>query len=331
MLRAYGGFGVLVIVGCDLAAVGIAWRGADWWTRGALSGALWVTLLAWALAAAASGLYRLPPGGGGEIARLARATLGAVVLLAAFAFFCGAEGENPLAFVLPLGPAAVLLFVFRRLARPLVRGPGEGAPAPLAATPGAGCAGRAKAALDYCVAALAVVALAPLMGGIALLVRWTSPGPALYRQERVGLDGARFCMYKFRSMRLDAEAGTGAVWTRANDPRRTRLGAFLRGTSLDELPQLFNVLRGEMSLVGPRPERPAFVEEFRRALPDYMLRHRVKAGMTGWAQVNGWRGDTSIEKRLAFDLHYIENWSLAFDLKILWLTLWRGLVSENAY
>lgn len=188
-----------------------------------------------------------------------------------------------------------------------------------------------KVLMDYVLGALALLILSPLMGAVAFAVKWTSPGPVLYRQERMGLDGVRFQMYKFRSMRVNAEAESGAVWARQNDDRRTWVGALLRKTSLDELPQLFNVLRGEMSLVGPRPERPVFVEEFRRSVPGYMLRHKMKSGMTGWAQVNGWRGNTSIEKRIEFDLHYIENWSLGFDVKILWLTVWKGLINKNAY
>jgi len=138
-------------------------------------------------------------------------------------------------------------------------------------------------------------------------------------------------MLKFRSMRIDAEGETGAVWAKADDPRRTLFGAFLRKTSLDELPQFFNVLKGDMSIVGPRPERPVFIEEFRKSIPRYMLRHKMKAGITGWAQVNGWRGDTDLKKRIEYDLYYIENWSFWFDLKIMWLTVWKGLVSKNAY
>jgi lipopolysaccharide/colanic/teichoic acid biosynthesis glycosyltransferase len=132
-------------------------------------------------------------------------------------------------------------------------------------------------------------------------------------------------------MRLDAEEETGPVWAQAGDPRRTRLGTLLRAASLDELPQLWNVIRGEMSLVGPRPERPVFIQEFRQRIPRYMLRHMMKAGITGWAQVNGWRGNTSLEKRIEYDLYYIEHWSLWFDVRILWLTLWKGLVNRNAY
>jgi lipopolysaccharide/colanic/teichoic acid biosynthesis glycosyltransferase len=138
-------------------------------------------------------------------------------------------------------------------------------------------------------------------------------------------------MWKFRSMRTDAESSTGAVWAKKDDDRRTPIGTFLRSTSLDELPQLWNVLRGEMSLVGPRPERPVFVDRFRSDIPDYMLRHKVKAGITGWAQVNGWRGDTSLERRIECDLYYIRNWSYALDVKILWMTVWKGFVNKNAY
>jgi len=187
-----------------------------------------------------------------------------------------------------------------------------------------------KRATDVALGAIALMPAAPLMLAIALAIRLTSRGPVLLRQERMGLDGRAFTMLKFRTMRVDAETETGPVWTHADDPRRTPIGAWLRRFSLDELPQLMNVLRGEMSLVGPRPERPVFVEEFRRRLPGYMLRHKVKAGMTGWAQINGWRGNTSLEKRLEYDLYYIERWSLAFDLKILLQTFWRGF-SANAY
>jgi len=140
-----------------------------------------------------------------------------------------------------------------------------------------------------------------------------------------------FQMLKFRTMTANAELSTGPVWTAPDDPRRTRLGVFLRRMSLDELPQLWNVLRGDMSLVGPRPERPVFIEQFRREIPGYMLRHKIKAGLTGWAQVNGWRGNTSLHERVEHDIHYIQNWSLLLDVKILLLTLWRGLVHRNAY
>ena len=188
-----------------------------------------------------------------------------------------------------------------------------------------------KRAFDLVLGALALGLAAPVMLAIVVALKLTSPGPVLYRQERMGLDGRRFRMLKFRTMRVDAERETGPVWARPDAPRRTGLGAFLRRSSLDELPQLLNVLRGEMSLVGPRPERPSFVAEFRRRVPGYMLRHKVKAGITGLAQINGWRGNTSIEKRIEYDLLYIERWSLAFDLKILLQTLWLGFVNRNAY
>jgi exopolysaccharide biosynthesis polyprenyl glycosylphosphotransferase len=160
---------------------------------------------------------------------------------------------------------------------------------------------------------------------IAILVRRTSPGPIFYRQERMGLDGQAFTVYKFRSMYPDAEDTTGPVWAREDDPRTTPIGRWLRKLDLDELPQFWNVLKGDMSIVGPRPERPFFVEQFKHRIPQYMLRHKVKAGITGWAQVNGWRGNTSLEKRIEYDLYYIENWSVTLDLKIMWLTLIRGL------
>ena len=189
-----------------------------------------------------------------------------------------------------------------------------------------------KRAFDLVFGGLGLAVAAPIMLAIAVGLKLTMPGPVLYHQERMGVDGRRFRMLKFRTMRVDAEAETGPVWARPDDPRRTALGVFLRRTSLDELPQLFNVLRGEMSLVGPRPERPSFVEEFRRRVPGYMLRHKVKAGITGWAQINGWRGDTSIEKRIECDLYYIERWSLGFDLKILLQTLWYGFrINRNAH
>jgi Undecaprenyl-phosphate glucose phosphotransferase len=186
-----------------------------------------------------------------------------------------------------------------------------------------------KRAFDLVVGGVCLLVAAPVMLGVALAIRLGSPGPVLLRQERMGLDGRRFQLLKFRTMRVDAEAATGPVWARPDDDRRTPIGAALRRFNLDELPQLLNVLRGEMSLVGPRPERPVFVEDFRRRIPGYMLRHKVKAGMTGWAQVNGWRGDTSLEKRIEYDLYYIERWSLFFDLKILIQTLYRGFT--NAY
>jgi len=188
-----------------------------------------------------------------------------------------------------------------------------------------------KRGVDLVGGAVALAAALPVMLAIAAAVRLNSSGPVLYRQERMGLDGRRFQMLKFRTMGVDAEKDTGPQWTTPDDPRRTSLGAFLRRTSLDELPQLVNVLRGDMSLVGPRPERPSFVEEFRRRVPGYMLRHKVKAGITGWAQINGWRGNTSLEKRIEYDLYYIERWSLGFDLAILLRTMWLGFRNRNAY
>tara|TARA_A100001037_G_C15105587_1_gene616268 strand:- start:225 stop:1223 length:999 start_codon:yes stop_codon:yes gene_type:complete len=188
-----------------------------------------------------------------------------------------------------------------------------------------------KRLMDLILAFLLVVVLSPILFLIALFVKLGSKGPIFYVQERMGLDGVSFQMYKFRSMKINAESETGPVWAKSDDNRRTFLGTFLRKLNLDELPQLFNVLRGEMSLVGPRPERPFFVEQFRSTVPRYMLRHKMKSGITGWAQVNGWRGDTSLEKRIEFDLFYIENWSVGFDLKILWLTLWKSFLDKNAY
>ena len=182
------------------------------------------------------------------------------------------------------------------------------------------------------VCALSILTFAaPVMLAVALLVRFTSRGPVLFRQERMGLDGKVFTMLKFRTMPVNAEEITGPVWTKEDDPRRTKIGKFLRKTSLDELPQFFNVLKGDMSIVGPRPERPVFIQNFRDTIPKYMLRHKMKAGITGWAQVNGWRGNTSLEKRIECDLHYIENWSLSLDIKIIWLTVWRGFVNKHAY
>lgn len=188
-----------------------------------------------------------------------------------------------------------------------------------------------KRALDIALSGLAIVLLAIPFLIIAAVVKLTSPGPVFYRQERMGLDGKGFRVYKFRSMHVGAEDTTGPVWARDDDPRATAVGRWLRRLDLDELPQFWNVLKGEMSIVGPRPERPFFVEQFKHRIPQYMLRHKVKAGITGWAQVNGWRGNTSLEKRIEYDLYYIERWSLAFDLKILVKTIWRGFASKNAY
>jgi len=188
----------------------------------------------------------------------------------------------------------------------------------------------AKRVFDILFSAMALLLASPILLGVAVAVKLTSRGPILYRQERMGMDGAVFPILKFRTMRTDAES-EGAQMATAGDARRTPVGAFLRRTSLDELPQLFNVLRGDMSLVGPRPERPVFIEEFKRQIPKYHLRHKVKAGITGWAQINGLRGQTSIQKRIEYDLYYIENWSLLLDLKILVRTALGGFLSRNAY
>jgi len=188
-----------------------------------------------------------------------------------------------------------------------------------------------KRAIDIAISCAALVALAIPFAVIAALVKLTSRGPVFYRQERMGLDGTAFMIYKFRSMYDDAELATGPVFARHDDPRRTPVGKLLRRSNIDELPQFWNVLQGEMSIVGPRPERPNFVAEFKAKIPQYMLRHKVKAGITGWAQVNGWRGNTSIEKRIEYDLYYIENWSVRLDLKIMWLTLLRGFFHKHAY
>ncbi|HEX9264114.1 MAG TPA: undecaprenyl-phosphate glucose phosphotransferase [Candidatus Binatia bacterium] len=186
-----------------------------------------------------------------------------------------------------------------------------------------------KCAADIVVGGLALIIFSPVMAIVAVGVKLTSRGPIFYQQERMGLDGNRFQMLKFRTMVDNAERSTGPVWAARNDPRVTWLGRWLRRTSLDELPQLFNVLRGDMSLVGPRPERPPLIEEFRKSIPKYMLRQKVKAGMTGWAQVNGWRGNTSLERRIEHDIDYIEHWSLGRDLKILALTFMHGFVHRN--
>jgi exopolysaccharide biosynthesis polyprenyl glycosylphosphotransferase len=195
----------------------------------------------------------------------------------------------------------------------------------LTETPVSGWSGLVKRGLDVMLSAAGLVVLLPVLPIVALIIRMTDGGPVLYAQERMGLDGRPFRMWKFRTMRVNAEEETGAVWATADDPRRTPIGRFLRRWSFDELPQLYNVLRGDMSLVGPRPERPEFVEEFKERFPQYMLRHRVRSGMTGWAQVHGWRGNTSLAKRIEYDLFYIENWTIALDVRILWMTLVKDL------
>jgi Undecaprenyl-phosphate glucose phosphotransferase len=187
-----------------------------------------------------------------------------------------------------------------------------------------------KRAIDFGISATALLGLSVPFAIIAALIKYSSEGPVFYRQERMGLDGKAFEVLKFRSMYPGAEDATGPIWARDNDPRCTPVGKWLRRLDLDELPQLWNVLRGDMSIVGPRPERPYFVEQFKHRIPQYMLRHKVKAGITGWAQVNGWRGNTSLEKRIEYDLYYIENWSVGLDIKIMCLTVLRGL-QKHAY
>jgi len=181
---------------------------------------------------------------------------------------------------------------------------------------------------DIIASGIGIIVVSPLMLVVAYLVKKDSPGPVFYKQERMGIDGKVFTMYKFRTMRIDAEEKTGPVWATSDDNRKTKIGNFLRKTNLDELPQLFNVFRGDMSLVGPRPERPFFVHQFKENIPHYMSRHRVKSGITGWAQVNGLRGNTSLEERIKYDIYYIENWSLLFDIKILMMTFF---AHKNAY
>ncbi len=188
-----------------------------------------------------------------------------------------------------------------------------------------------KRSMDLALSSFGLAALAVLFPFIALAIWLEDRGPIFFTQERTGLDGRLFRMLKFRSMRVDAEEKTGATWTVEDDPRRTVVGSFLRTTSLDELPQLVNVFVGDMSLVGPRPERPEFVKEFKEKFPQYMLRHRVRAGITGWAQVHGWRGNTSLSKRIEYDFYYIENWSVGLDVKIIWMTIRWGFLHKNAY
>ena len=178
---------------------------------------------------------------------------------------------------------------------------------------------------------ICIIIFSPIMLTSAVLVKMTSKGPLIFKQERVGLHNKPFQMYKFRTMYVQTEEEEKKGWTQKNDPRVTSVGRFLRKTSLDEFPQLFNVLKGDMSLVGPRPERPQYVEKFREEIPRYMIKHQVRPGMTGWAQVNGYRGDTSIRKRIEHDLYYIENWTLGFDIKILFLTFFKGFINKNAY
>ena len=188
-----------------------------------------------------------------------------------------------------------------------------------------------KRVMDVIISLTGILITSPLMVCIAVIIKTTSKGPLIYKQERVGLHNKSFMMYKFRSMRVQEAGEEKKAWTTKNDPRVTAVGKFIRRTSIDELPQLFNILKGDMSVVGPRPERPFFVEKFKEEIPRYMIKHQVRPGLTGWAQVNGYRGDTSIKKRIEYDLFYIENWTLGFDIKIMFLTIFKGLINKNAY
>lgn len=188
-----------------------------------------------------------------------------------------------------------------------------------------------KRAVDIIGSLVALTLFAPIMLVTAVIIKLTSPGPLIYMQERIGLHNRPFRMYKFRSMEVQAPEKEKGQWTTKHDPRVTPIGKFIRKTSIDEMPQLINVLKGDMSMVGPRPERPFFVERFKEEIPRYMIKHQVRPGMTGWAQVNGYRGDTSITKRIEHDLYYIENWTLGFDFKILFLTFFKGFINKNAY
>ena len=189
----------------------------------------------------------------------------------------------------------------------------------------------AKRTVDICGALVGIILFSPIMLVVATLIKLTSPGPIIFKQERVGLHNKPFMMYKFRSMVQQTEADEKKGWTVPGDPRVTRVGRFIRKTSIDEFPQFFNVLAGQMSLIGPRPERTQFVEMFKEEIPRYMIKHQVRPGMTGWAQVNGLRGDTSIYERVKYDIWYIENWTMSLDVKILFLTIFKGFVNKNAY
>lgn len=188
-----------------------------------------------------------------------------------------------------------------------------------------------KRVFDYVTASLAIIILSPVILFTAMMVKLTSPGPIIYKQERVGLNRKRFQIYKFRSMKVQKENKLNPRWTTEDDSRKTRIGSFIRRTSIDEFPQFFNVLKGDMSLIGPRPERPMLVKKFREQFPKYMIKHYVRPGMTGWAQVNGWRGNTSLQKRIEHDIYYVENWTLFLDIKIFFMTFIRGFVNKNAY
>jgi Undecaprenyl-phosphate glucose phosphotransferase len=188
-----------------------------------------------------------------------------------------------------------------------------------------------KRLVDIVGSVFAIILFSPIMAVTAIAIKVTSKGPLIFKQERVGLHNKPFKMYKFRSMEVQDESEEKKGWTTKNDPRVTKVGRIIRRTSIDELPQFFNVLKGDMSLIGPRPERPLFVEKFKEEIPRYMIKHQVRPGITGWAQVNGYRGDSSIKKRIEYDLYYIENWTITFDFKILFLTIFTGFVNKNAY
>lgn len=188
-----------------------------------------------------------------------------------------------------------------------------------------------KRIFDIVFSLFAIILVSPIMLLSVIMIKLTSPGPVIYKQERVGLNRKKFYMYKFRSMKVQTEEEEKTKWSTKNDPRKTKWGSFMRKTSIDELPQFFNVLKGDMSIIGPRPERPYFVEKFRDEIPRYMIKHQVRPGITGWAQVSGFRGDTSIEGRIEHDLEYIENWTFFFDIKIVFLTIFKGFVNKNAY
>ena len=188
-----------------------------------------------------------------------------------------------------------------------------------------------KRFMDIIGALVAIILFSPFMLASAIAVKCSSKGPVIFKQERIGRFGKPFMMYKFRSMELQTDQDEEKAWTKKDDPRVTKAGRFLRRTSLDETPQFFNILKGDMSLVGPRPERPSFVEKFKEEIPRYMIKHQVRPGLTGWAQINGYRGDTSIRKRIEYDIYYIENWSVLFDLRILVGTFGHGFINKNAY
>ncbi|MDE6318884.1 MAG: undecaprenyl-phosphate glucose phosphotransferase, partial [Lachnospiraceae bacterium] len=188
-----------------------------------------------------------------------------------------------------------------------------------------------KRIVDIVVSLVGLVVASPIMLAAAIAVGCTSRGPIIFKQERIGLHNKPFRMYKFRTMRVQMPSAEQKAWTTKDDPRVTKVGKFLRRTSIDELPQLFNILKGDMSVVGPRPERPQFVEQFKEEIPRYMVKHQVRPGLTGWAQISGYRGDTSIKKRIEYDIFYIENWTMSFDVKIMFLTIFKGFINKNAY